>query len=352
MSVFSKIEEKGHEMVIFGYDPKAGLKAIVAVHSAVLGPACGGIRMFPYENEEGALEDVLKLSEAMTLKSAAAGINLGGGKCVVIGDPKKKKTEELLLSLGRLIDSLNGKYVAAADIGITLEDLAVIRRATRHVSSLPVERGGSGDSAPLTAVGVSHAIRAALKKRFGSEQFQERTFSVQGLGKVGFRLARILTEGGGKVYGTDVSPEKAERAKKELGVEIVPPEEVPFLDCDVLCPCALGGVLNSETIPKLRCKIICGAANNQLEDELEDARRLEEKGILYIPDFVANAGGIINISVEFEPEGYREERALEKVKVIYENVEKVLEIAQKERITTQKAALRLAEERLKTAPKP
>lgn len=349
MGVLGRMERKGHEMVVFGLDPEVGLKAIVAVHSTLLGPACGGVRMFPYGSEEEALEDALRLSEAMTLKSAAAGVSLGGGKCVVIGDPKRDKTEPLLLSLGRLVDSLGGKYVAASDVGMTVEDLVILSRATKHVASLPVEMGGSGDSSPLTAVGVVHAIRAALERLFGSGEVSGRTFAVQGLGKVGFRLARLLVEQGGKVFGADVDGEKAEKAERELGVEIVPPEEILFVECDVLCPCALGGVLNSETIPKLRCKAVCGAANNQLADEREDARRLKEAGVLYVPDFVANAGGIINISVEFEPGGYSEERALEKAAVIYENAKRVLEMSDREGITTHEAALRLAEERLEAA---
>jgi len=269
----------------------------------------------------------------------------------VVGDPGRDKSEALLLSLGRLIDSLGGRYIAATDVGITVDDLVVLRRATRHVASLPVEMGGSGDSAPLTAVGVAHAIRAALERVFGSGDFSGRTFAIQGLGKVGLRLARLLVEGGGRVLGADLVPERAERAARELGVEVVPPEEVLFLECDVLSPCALGGVLNSETIPKLRCKIVCGAANNQLADEAEDARRLAEAGIVYVPDFVANAGGIINISVEFEPGGYREERALEKTATIYENTKRVLEMADREGITTHEAALRLARERLERAKK-
>ncbi|MGB9797233.1 MAG: Glu/Leu/Phe/Val family dehydrogenase [bacterium] len=341
MSIFEKLSLYKHELVAFGWKDK--VKAIIAVHSTKLGPACGGIRMWNYHSEEDALRDVLRLSVAMTLKNAAAGLNLGGGKCVVIGDPNKDKNEELLLSLGDFVQSLGGTYITAEDIGITSEDLAIISRRTRYVVGLPESLGGMGDCSPYTALGVFHSIKTALDFLYGSPSLEGRTIAIQGLGKVGGNLAKLLLSEGARVLGSDVSNEKNESAKR-LGVDIIPPEEILFTPCDVLAPCARGGIINKETIPKLRCKIICGAANNQLEKD-DDAWLLEEKGILYIPDFIANAGGIISLSVEMEGK-FSKEIAEERVKRVGERVQELLRIHEEEKITTLEAGLRMALTRL------
>ncbi|MGB9876171.1 MAG: Glu/Leu/Phe/Val family dehydrogenase [bacterium] len=341
MSIFEKLSLYKHELVAFGWKDK--VKAIIAVHSTKLGPACGGIRMWNYHSEEDALRDVLRLSVAMTLKNAAAGLNLGGGKCVVIGDPNKDKNEELLLSLGDFVQSLGGTYITAEDIGITSEDLAIISRRTRYVVGLPESLGGMGDCSPYTALGVFHSIKTALDFLYGSPSLEGRTIAIQGLGKVGGNLAKLLLSEGARVLGSDVSNEKNESAKR-LGVDIIPPEEILFTPCDVLAPCARGGIINKETIPKLRCKIICGAANNQLEKD-DDAWLLEEKGILYIPDFIANAGGIISLSVEMEGK-FSKEIAEERVKRVGERVQELLRIHEEEKITTLEAGLRMALSRL------
>ncbi len=339
--VFENLRLKGHEMVCFGWRDK--VRAIIAIHSTKLGPACGGIRMWKYPDEESALKDALRLAEAMTLKSAVAGLNLGGGKCVIMGDPEKDKSEEMFLALGEFVDALGGTYIAAEDVGIKPEDLVILSRRTKHVVGLPPEMGGMGDCSPYTALGVFHSIKVALEFLFGSFQIEGRRFVVQGLGKVGLNLAKLLLSEGGIVYGSDVSPQTREKAEG-LGVKLLPPEETLFWECDVLAPCALGGVLNGETVPKLRCKIVCGGANNQLERD-EVALLLQEKGILYIPDFLANAGGIISLSVEMEG-NFSEERAREKVEGIAERVRMVLERHRKEGVTPLEASLRIARERL------
>lgn len=341
MAVFKKLSLNKHELVAFGWKDK--VRAIIAVHSTKLGPACGGIRMWNYSSEEEALDDVLQLSVAMTFKNAAAGLNLGGGKCVVIGDPFKDKSEELLLALGDFIQSLGGTYITAEDIGITSDDLAVIAKRTRYVAGLPEHLGGMGDCSPYTALGVLYSIKTVLEFICGSPSLEGKTVAIQGLGKVGGNLAKLLLAEGARVIGSDILEEKCSWARN-LGVEILPPEEILFTPCDVLSPCARGGVINEGTIPSLRCKIICGGANNQLEKD-EDIYFLEKKGILYIPDFIANAGGIISISVEIEG-GFTPEKAIEKVKGIRDRVRELLKLKREKGINTLEAGLRMAYARL------
>lgn len=341
MAVFDKIRIDKHELVAFGWKDK--VRAIIAIHSTKLGPACGGIRMWNYPSEEEALEDVLRLSLAMTLKNAAAGLRLGGGKCVVIGDPTKDKSAEMLLALGEFVQSLGGTYITAEDMGITSDDLAVIARRTKYVVGLPESLGGIGDCSPYTALGVFYSIKSALEFLYGSPSLEGKMIAIQGLGKVGGNLAKLLLSEGARVLGSDISEERCERARK-IGVEIVPPEEILFLPCDILSPCARGGIINEKTIPQLKCKIICGGANNQLGKE-EDISLLEKRGILYIPDFIANAGGIISLSVELEG-NFTSERAKEEVKKIEERVREVLRSNKEEGINTLKSALRMAYARL------
>ncbi|MEQ8264069.1 Glu/Leu/Phe/Val dehydrogenase dimerization domain-containing protein [Pseudohaliea sp.] len=293
MNVFSAPAFDDHEQVCFARDPDSGLKAIIAIHDTTLGPAVGGCRMFPYASEDAALEDVLRLSRGMTFKSALAGLPLGGGKSVIIGDPRRDKSRELFLAMGRFVDSLGGRYVAAEDSGIAVADVRTMGESTAHVSGIGETEHG-GDPSPSTALGVFLALRAAVRHRLGAEDLAGLRVAVQGLGHVGFHLARRLVDAGARVFGADVNDDNVARAVRELGVTEVPAEEILALEVDVVSPCALGAVLNSESIPNLRAGIVAGAANNQLASH-DDGARLMDRGILYCPDFLINAGGIIDV---------------------------------------------------------
>jgi leucine dehydrogenase len=309
--------------VLFGVDHRSGLRTIVAIHSTALGPALGGTRFYPYHTEEAALEDVLRLSKGMTYKSAAAGLDLGGGKAVIIGDPGKDKSERLFRAYGSVIDSLGGRYITAEDVGTTMEDMVMIRRATCHVSGLPLAHGGSGDPSPATARGVRRAMEAVADYLWSSPELSGKRIAVQGGGKVGMGVVdHAVTMFGAK------------------GVEL---EDIYAVDSDIYSPCALGATLNERSIPLLRTAAVVGSANNQLETE-DDADRLQDREILYAPDFVANAGGVINIATERE--GYSEERAAEMVDRIFDNVQSVLRLAAAEGINTNQAAQRVAEKRI------
>ncbi|MFT7286323.1 MAG: leucine dehydrogenase [Halieaceae bacterium] len=293
MTVFSAPAFDGHEQLSFCCDQDSGLNAIIAIHDTTLGPAVGGCRMFPYASDEAALDDVLRLSRGMTYKSALAGLPLGGGKSVIIGDPRRHKRPELLRAMARFIDGHAGRYVAAEDSGTTVDDLTLMANHTRHVSGIAQTEHG-GDPSPSTARGVFVAIGAALAHRLGSADLHDARVAVQGLGHVGFALAAMLRDAGAQVFAADVNPENVQRAEDELGVCAVTPDEVLALDADILAPCAMGGVLNAASIPLLRTGIVAGAANNQLATS-EDGGRLADRGILYCPDFLINAGGIVDI---------------------------------------------------------
>ena len=335
-----------HEQLVYCYDKGVGLKAIIAIHDTTLGPSLGGIRMRPYATEDEAVLDVLRLSRAMSYKAAVAGLPLGGGKAVIIGDPAKDKTEALFRSMGRYVDSLGGRYIATEDVGITVQDIEWVSQETEHAVGLPMAQGGSGDSSPPTAFGVLQAMKACAEEKLGSDSLKGRTIVIQGLGKVGYHLAHLLHEEGARIIATDVNPEFIEKAKKELGVIKVDPEGIYDVMGDIFSPCALGGVLNSKTIPRIKCPVICGCANNQLLDEA-DAQRLERRGILYAPDFVTNAGGIINLS--FELTAYDPDAAREKLLAIRNTMKRVFQRAYEEKITTAQAADRIAEERIEAA---
>ena len=293
MSVFSSPSFDDHEQVCFACDRESGLRAIIAVHDRTLGPAVGGCRMYPYASDAEALDDVLRLSRGMTLKSALAGLPFGGGKSVIIGDPRRDKSAALLRAMGRFIDGLGGRYVAAEDSGTSVEDLRLMASETAHVSGFGVTEHG-GDPSPNTARGVFAAIRTALAHRLGNDSLAGVRVAVQGLGHVGYALATLLTRAGAVVLAADVNEQVVARAVAELGVQPVALDEILVADVDVLAPCALGGVLNADTIPRLRAGIVAGAANNQLRD-VDDAARLADHGILYCPDFLINAGGIIDV---------------------------------------------------------
>lgn len=344
MSVFRAIAGETHEEVLFGHHPGSGLRCIIAVHSTALGPALGGTRFYPYASEEEALLDVLRLSRAMTYKAAVAGLDLGGGKAVVIGDPQKVKSESLLRAYARVVDSLGGRYITAEDVGTTMEDMDILARETRWASGLPRESGGSGDPSPATARGLLAALRALARHLWGQPELKGKRMAVQGVGKVGSAVVRGLVEAGAEVLVADVSEEAAAAASRQFEVKIVEPDEILFTPVDVLVPCALGGVLNRGTIPKLTCDAVAGSANNQLARH-EDADLLHEAGILYVPDFLANAGGIINISEELG--GYQPERAARRIDAIEGRTSLVLRRAADRSITPNQAALELAEERIR-----
>jgi leucine dehydrogenase len=343
MEVFEGMQAHGYEQVVFCYNESAGLKAIIAIHDTTLGPALGGLRMWPYETEEAAIFDVLRLARGMTYKAAAAGLNLGGGKAVIIGDSRRDKSEGLFRTFGRFVQSLGGRYITAEDVGTTVEDMDYIHLETDYVTGVSAAYGSSGDPSPATAFGVFRGMKACAKEAFGDESLSGKRVAIQGLGNVGYNLARHLYDEGARLIVTDINPASIERAKAEFGAEATPPEAIYDVDCDILSPCALGAVLNPETIPRLKCRVIAGAANNQLLSET-DGDTLADVGVLYAPDYVINAGGLINVSDELQ--GYNRDRAFKKVSGIYSNIERVIDIAKREGIPTYRAANRMAEERI------
>ncbi|MDX1645347.1 MAG: Glu/Leu/Phe/Val dehydrogenase dimerization domain-containing protein [Thermoanaerobaculia bacterium] len=345
IELFDELADMGHERVLFCSNPDVGLRAIVAIHSTVLGPGLGGCRMWPFASVEEALIDVLRLSRGMTYKAAAAGLNLGGAKAVILGDPKRDKSEVLFRSFGRYVDTLGGAYITAEDVGTDMDDMELILTETSWVTGVSPSHGGSGDPSPVTAYGVLRGIEAAAEWHFGDRSLTGKSVAIQGLGSVGLHLAEYLAEEGVKVFGCDIDEEATAEAENDVGVEIVPVEEIFDVDCDVFAPCALGASLNDETIPRLRCKIVAGGANNQLASEDRHGNALSERGILYAPDFVINAGGLINVYNEFVG-GYNRERALRMTRGIYLNLSRVFEISRDESIPTHVAADRLAEERI------
>lgn len=344
--MFEAIGTETHEEVLFGADRESGLRTIIAIHDTSLGPALGGTRFYPYVDEAAALRDVLRLAKGMTLKSAAAGLNLGGGKAVIIGDPATSWSEGLIRAYGRVIDSLGGRYVTAEDVGTTVEDMVLISKETPWVSGLPIEEGGSGDPSPATARGVMAALRAIGERLWGSDDLAGRRVAVQGIGKVGMDLVRRLTDVGAETIVADPNAVAVAVAVETYGSKAVPLDEIYDIECDVFSPCALGAVLNDETIPRLGCAAIAGSANNQLAVD-GDVERIVARGILYAPDFVVNAGGVINISVE--KDGYTLERAAVMVDRIYNNLTAVFETADAEQVDPQTAAMRFAKRRIDEA---
>jgi glutamate dehydrogenase/leucine dehydrogenase len=343
-SVTDLVLEGGHEQVVFAADRPSGLRAIIAVHSTALGPSLGGVRFWHYATERDALADVMRLSRAMTLKASVAGLHQGGGKAVVLLDePDQPHSDAMLLALGRTIDDLGGRYLAAEDVGATPGDMNVIARETRWVTGVDEAAGGSGDPSPVTAYGVLHAMRAVVRELDGEPSLTSRRVVVQGAGHVGSHLVALLVEAGATVSLADINEQRARSVAEEHGATVVASDHVLEEPCDVLAPCALGGVLQRDMVPKLRCRAVCGGANNQLADE-SVAELLAARGILYAPDFVANAGGIINIADEFT--GYSHERALARAAGIEEMMARVLARAREEGITPERAAEALAEERL------
>lgn len=340
MKTFDYLEKYDYEELVFIQDKATGLKAIICIHDTTVGPALGGTRVYNYATEEEAIEDALRLARGMTYKNAAAGLNIGGGKAVIIGDPKKVKTEALLRTFGRYVEGLNGRYITAQDMNMTPEDLAMIHEETDHVVGL---EGKSGDPSPVTAFGVYRGILAAAKEAYGSDDLKGKKVAVQGLGAVGYNVCKYLHEAGAELYVTDIVEESVEKAVKELGATAVGLDEIYSVDCDIFAPCAMGAIINDETIEQLKCKVVAGSANNQLKEE-KHGDMLAEEGIIYVPDFVINAGGVINVFEEMQ--GYNEDRAMRRASAIYDSVTRIFEIAKEENISNAHAADKLAEERI------
>ena len=338
--IFELLSRYNHEQVLFSHEPSCGYRGIIALHDTTLGPGLGGTRFWDYSTDRDALIDVLRLSRGMTYKAALAGLNLGGGKSVIIGDNKTRDREMLMRAHGRAVESLGGRYITAEDVGTSVEDMDFVHMETEWVVGI---LGRSGDPSPVTAYGVYQGIKACALKRFGSAELGDRSIAVQGAGHVGHNLCRYLSEEGAKLIVTDIDETRAARAADELGAEVVEPNDIYEAEADVFAPCALGAVLNDSTIPLLRVKIVAGAANNQLE-RAEHDNALQERGILYAPDYVVNAGGLINVYSELA--GWSLERSKRKAGEIHNVLLAIFELAESEGVTSAEAADRLAERRL------
>lgn len=346
--VFGHDSFDSHEQVVFCHDQETGLKAIIGIHSTVLGPALGGTRMWPYENESIALWDVLRLSRGMTFKASLAGLNLGGGKAVIIADSRKDKTPEMMRAFGRFVNSLSGRYITAEDVGINEEDIRYIKEETDYVTGIPVEMGGSGDPSPVTAYGVFIGMKAAASYKWGSDNLKGRKVLVQGVGNVGFTLIKYLIEDGAEVWVQDVYAEKVRQAERSFQVKEYTGH---FADAevDIYAPCALGATLNDDTIPALKCAIVAGAANNQLEKEDRHSKMIQQRGILYCPDFLINAGGLINVYSEIAH--YDRAEVMRRTENIYHTLLDVITLSEKTGITTHQAAYQKAKERIENYKK-
>lgn len=346
MELFKEMMDKDYEQVVFAHDKQSGLKAITVIHDTTLGPALGGCRMWPYDNEEDALRDAIRLARGMTYKNAAAGLNLGGAKTVVIGDPKKDKSEAMFRALGRYVESLNGRYITAEDVGTTTQDMNEVYMETNYVTGTTDAPGASGNPSPVTAKGVYYAMKRTALEAFGSDDLKGKTISLQGAGNVARTLAELVHAEGAQIIVTDINQEAIDYLVDKVGAKAVGVDEIYDVQADIFAPCALGAILNDDTIPRLKVKAICGSANNQLLDIDKHGKLLADKGIVYAPDYIANAGGVINVADELI--GFNEERALNKVKKIYDQMSEVFKIAKAENITTAKAADRVAENRINT----
>lgn len=345
MDVFDSMKSKQHEQVVFASDSSTGLKAIIAIHDTTLGPALGGCRMWNYKKESDALTDVLRLSHGMTYKAAVAGLDLGGGKSVIIGDSKTMKNEYFFRSFGKFVEGLGGRYITAEDVGTSVKDMEWVRKETQYVTGTSRALGGSGDPSPVTALGTYNGIKACVKRVFGSDSLEGKKVAVQGVGQVGKYLVELLVKEGAKLFISDIDEDKIKKITKNYSVKVVNNDEIYGLDVDVFAPCAMGGIINDKTISMLKCKIIAGAANNQLEKEKKHGKAILEKGILYAPDYVINAGGLISVYNEIK--GYNREKALAQAEDIYHILSEVLDVAEKEGVPTPVASNKYAEERIK-----
>lgn len=343
-TVFQLMQELEHEQVVICNDPHSKLKAIIAIHNTTLGPALGGTRMWNYVSDDDAMIDALRLSRGMTYKAAISGLNLGGGKAVIIGDPSLK-SEALWRRYGKFVNSLNGKYITAEDVNTSAADMEFIHLETKHVTGIPEYMGGSGDPSPFTAYGVFVGMKACAHKHWGNDSLQGKTVLVQGVGHVGQYLVGHLTEAGAKVYITDINEARVKETTDKYKVEFVTPDKMLDLPLDIYAPCALGATINDDTLSKLNCPIIAGAANNQLAVEKIHGQQLIEKGILYAPDFLINAGGLVNVAAEAGG-AYNREKVTKDVEKIYNRILDIFSMSETEKMTTQEAAIRIAQKRI------
>ncbi|MCH3883237.1 MULTISPECIES: Glu/Leu/Phe/Val family dehydrogenase [Tenacibaculum] len=344
--VFGQLSFNNHEQIVFCNDKDTGLKAIIGIHNTVLGPALGGTRMWQYNSEWDALNDVLRLSRGMTYKAAITGLNLGGGKAVIIGDAKTQKNDKLMRRFGEFVHSLSGKYITAEDMGMETSDMDVIREVTPHVTGVSESIGGAGNPSPVTAYGVYMGMKAAAKYKFGSENLDGKKVLVQGVGHVGETLVKHITDEGAQVIINDINEARLEELSKKYGANVVLGNDIYGLDVDIYAPCAMGATINDVTIDQIKAQVIAGAANNQLADELKHGRLLKEKGIAYAPDFLINAGGIINVYAELE--GYGRDEITKKTENIYNTTLEIFNLSEKENITTHGAAFNIAQKRIDT----
>jgi leucine dehydrogenase len=342
MGVFAALGDEFEEIVFF-HDRPSRLRAIVAIHSTELGPALGGSRFYPYRSEEDALDDVLRLARGMTYKAAAAGLDLGGGKAVIIGDPHRLRSEELFRAYGRFLDTLQGRYITAEDVGTTGDDMDMVRRETRSVVGVSPSMGGSGDPSPVTAWGVYQGLIACAEEAWKESSIAGRKVAVQGVGKVGYWLVKHLRDAGAEIVVSDVDVDAVARAVREFEVDTADPDKIHAVECDIFAPCALGGIIRDDTLPELKCRIVAGSANNQLERE-EHGEALQQMGVLYAPDYVINAGGLINVADELR--GYDRQRAMAKVEGIYRTLREVFLVARERGVSTAKAADAVAQARI------
>ncbi|MDQ7916775.1 Glu/Leu/Phe/Val dehydrogenase [Mesonia sp. MT50] len=342
--VFGQLSFDEHEQVVFCNDKDTGLKAIIGIHDTTLGPALGGTRMWNYATEWEALNDVLRLSRGMTFKSAVTGLNLGGGKAVIIGDAKTQKTPELMRKFGEFVESLGGRYITAEDVGMDTADMDTVREVTKHVTGISEHLGGSGNPSPITGYGVYMGMKAAAKFKYGTDSLEGKKVLIQGIGHVGETVLKHVTDEGGKVIIADINQERLEQVRDQYGAVIYSGDDLYTADVDIYAPCALGATINDDTIHKLKADIIAGAANNQLADETIHGRMLQEKGIVYAPDFLINAGGIINVYAELE--GYDKPEIMRKTENIYHTTLEILNSAKANQITTHQSALKVAQDRI------
>lgn len=339
------MEKYDYEQLVMCQDKQSGLKAVIAIHDTTLGPALGGTRMWTYNSEADAIEDALRLAKGMTYKAAAAGLNLGGGKTVIMGDPRKDKSEALFRAFGRYVQGLNGRYITAEDVGTTVADMDLIHEETNYVTGISPAFGSGGNPSPVTAYGVYVGMKATAKQAWGDDSLEGKRVAVQGVGNVSYNLCRYLHEEGAQLIVTDINQEAVARAVEEFGAKAVDINDIYGVDCDIFSPNALGAVINDETIPQFKARVIAGAANNVLKEE-RHGEQIHELGFYYAPDYVINAGGLINVADELY--GYNRDRAMKKVEGIYQNIEKVFAIANRDKIATYKAADRMAEERIQS----
>lgn len=344
-SVFDQIQQMGHEQVVFCHDPATGLNAIIAIHNTTLGPALGGTRLWNYASHAEGITDALRLSRGMTYKAAVTGLNLGGGKAVIMGDASKIKSEGLWRRYGKFVNSLNGKYITAEDVNTSAKDMEYIAMETDFVTGVPEYMGGSGDPSPFTAYGVFVGMKASAKKAWGNDDLSGKKVLVQGVGHVGQYLVGHLVEAGAEVYIADINNTKLkETTDKFHTVKVINNDDIFNMEMDIYAPCALGATVNDDSIAKMKCAIIAGAANNQLADENVHGPAVKSKGILYAPDFLINAGGLINVSAELD--GYNRERVMGQVEQIYDRTLEIFQLSDDEQIHTQAAAMKMADMRL------